>query len=100
RPPASPPSFPTRRSSDLKTLMLEALDHGPYHRRTVYGNLAGLKGRTIRDVKITRSEQPIPEGPFLSTSNTTFPYVRDHLHTLFRSEEHTSELQSRENLVC
>src|SRR5690606_41839860 len=38
------------------------------------------------------------EGAFADADGTTVPLFWQHNHS--RSEEHTSELQSRENLVC
>src|SRR5690606_41829592 len=65
-------SFPTRRSSDLK-IKSEAAVFG-FHSRFVFS--AGTKiGFRFRTTPIVGCEIP-------------------------RSEEHTSELQSRENLVC
>lgn len=66
-----------------KKTMLAALDRGPYQRRTVYGALAGLTGDTVPDPKVTKPGQPIPEGPFLSTMDDTFPYVRPFLEAAF-----------------
>src|SRR5690606_41881717 len=39
-------------------------------------------------------------GPVLVTIALLFAFARDLNLMLLRSEEHTSELQSRENLVC
>lgn len=65
-----------------KRIMLDALNHGPYQRRSVYGNLAGLTGDTIRDVKIHR-RRSVPRGPFLSTSDRAFPIAYPHLARTF-----------------
>src|SRR5690606_41643511 len=43
---------------------------------------------------------PPPEVAFQADQPLPRPQLRLQLKTLFRSEEHTSELQSRENLVC
>src|SRR5690606_41047887 len=43
------------------------------------------------------SDAPVPTGP---GSGPDRAEARDALPDAFRSEEHTSELQSRENLVC
>lgn len=66
-----------------KQAMLHALDLGPYQRRTVYGALAGLTGTTTRDVKLTSTRQPLPDGPFMSTSDTSFRGARATLRKLF-----------------
>src|SRR5690606_35606320 len=49
----------------------------------VYGRRSGLIGRQA-----------------LHARSLTLPHPRDNAPVTFRSEEHTSELQSRENLVC
>lgn len=66
-----------------KEPMLDALNTGPYQRRTIYGALTGLTGTTTQDVKITRPYQPLPKGPFLSTSDETFPWAETRLQRLF-----------------
>jgi len=67
--------------------MLRALDLGAdvpgFNRRTAYGAVAGLRGRTITDVKIYRATDPVPDGPFLSTHDGTFRYMRPMLRQLF-----------------
>lgn len=68
-----------------KTLMLEALNHGPYQRRSVYGNLAGLTGTTIRDVKIHGRNRSVPTGPFLSTSDQSIHRARAWLDGVFQT---------------
>src|SRR5207302_8409193 len=76
-------SFPTRRSSDLliwPTRVLLIFARATSGRRgTAFGSRP-------------RSMPPIPSRARISKSSST-PRPR-------RSEEHTSELQSRENLVC
>jgi hypothetical protein len=44
--------------------------------RTMYGNLTGQTGAQAPDVKVRRRNDPIPAGPFLSTSDATFPAMR------------------------
>lgn len=66
-----------------KEHMLRALDLGPYHRRSVYGAFARLTGQTIRDVKVHKTGQTIPDGPFLSGMDTTLQYLKPHLEHLF-----------------
>src|SRR5690606_40975243 len=72
-------SFPTRRSSDLLVNCLST--PAPSTRADSY-NSSGIWRRPAR--KITIGE----------------PKVHTFRITRVRSEEHTSELQSRENLVC
>src|SRR5690606_41114268 len=75
------PSFPTRRSSDLGTRLAQVGDH-----RLLVGALFGatveLGERDDRDLQLLGEQLEVPG------------------HVGDRSEEHTSELQSRENLVC
>src|SRR5690606_39578886 len=74
-------SFPTRRSSDLAP--------AGFHRGD--GLAAGVQlhraGRQLHASTVGLLQQVLQVG-------------RDDLHHPLRSEEHTSELQSRENLVC
>src|SRR5206468_11075676 len=78
------PSFPTRRSSDLDRL---ALDDPSERRAQLLGELRGVVRRLDAVAAgLTAALRPPPGGP---------PAVR-----WLRSEEHTSELQSRSDLVC
>src|SRR5690606_41242696 len=70
-------SFPTRRSSDLVSR-----DSGYALRRSSFSTSLPVSLRTIR----------------CSTGAASFSCSKRK--RIFRSEEHTSELQSRENLVC
>src|SRR5207253_10730756 len=84
RPPV-PHSFPTRRSSDLKIAKFEGAYHGTHD--WVMVSVSG-------DTKATgsrRRPKPIPWSAGIP------PAVLKHV---VRSEEHTSELQSRGHLVC
>src|SRR5690606_41903053 len=90
------PSFPTRRSSDLH---LPALADG--HQRTACHQLAEQQQPLFR---IGLGAQQLIE---LLEANQSVIRLQQHfmverVHTteVIRSEEHTSELQSRENLVC
>lgn len=72
-----------------KAEMLTALDIGAasgitvLHKRTLYGNLWGVGGRRTEDVKVYQLRQDVPRGPFLSSSDQTFPRLRAHLERLF-----------------
>lgn len=66
-----------------KHIMLEALNLGAFQRRSVYGALAGLKGKRTTDVKVANAAAPIPAGRFLSTTDTTFPIVLPVLEQAF-----------------
>src|SRR5690606_39991159 len=73
-------SFPTRRSSDLsKEFVREWL---------ISEGFQGKEG------------QKMPEMPDELVLQISERYIELFEHQLIRSEEHTSELQSRENLVC
>src|SRR5690606_42006809 len=97
RPPTDPHSFPTRRSSDLGARIYLHTALHPYPGTTT--TRAGL--------------------PFCVTPSLGYYFLRSHASHCHhpkdpaapgwlvseaspgtRSEEHTSELQSRENLVC
>src|SRR5690606_40939759 len=92
------PSFPTRRSSDL-------LPTVPMRVLWVSFALLLLDQATKQLVHAAMVPgQSIPlVGDLLKLTYTTNPGMAFGLtlgSKLFRSEEHTSELQSRENLVC
>src|SRR5690606_40710096 len=90
---------PPRRSSDLLNasgkkgyfLMIEAgrIDHAHH---------AGNASRALTDT-LAMSEAVRVAMQKSSEKDTLIVVTADHSHTM-RSEEHTSELQSRENLVC
>src|SRR5690606_42069570 len=92
------PAFPTRRSSDLKVLnpvddevlarilRASALNTDAYLEKVHEDGPWGVVGDTT-------------EGALLVASRKA-GWTRSSLEDELRSEEHTSELQSRENLVC
>src|SRR5690606_40476126 len=86
------PSFPTRRSSDLSSDF--AVRVRP---RASIANLSYMIARSgVAPVAITAfSRGYLPR--FEGAPNVERMYRQS---LLLRSEEHTSELQSRENLVC
>src|SRR5690606_40275144 len=99
RPATAFPSFPTRRSSDLekkvaKSGEAEILTVGMMLRLTEVedqhpnGYKKWLKGLPVKDRSALRKAMEETEVGIDTTLAVT------------RSEEHTSELQSRENLVC
>src|SRR5690606_42103280 len=88
-------SFPTRRSSDLHADVWTA--------GVAYGGLMHDTGKLLCDIRVeTKNGQPWHpwHGPL--TEAYRFKYIpgRDYKLHNARSEEHTSELQSRENVVC
>src|SRR5690606_41380148 len=79
-------SFPTRRSSDLK--------------RREYQELVEERVRKLL-VKMRWSKKPQDGKKFAAEAKQALDdEARTNTDPLDRSEEHTSELQSRENLVC
>src|SRR5690606_40006471 len=84
--PVALPSFPTRRSSDLTSLMsLHMLVQIP---------LLTLAGVFIE--RAVRARHGTSAGDVAKAECVGWSYNEYGM----RSEEHTSELQSRENLVC
>src|SRR5690606_39522035 len=75
-------SFPTRRSSDLLLTSLLVALGGLYAGWRVY--------RNVQSPAQDRLQIPVLKNK----------YYLDEIYDRVRSEEHTSELQSRENLVC
>src|SRR5207302_8237470 len=92
------PSFPTRRSSDLGRLHC----HVSRDRRCGRGVAAELHPRIARGVAaleeavVERALRDRDREPGAVSAEERL----DLVELLVRSEEHTSELQSRENLVC
>src|SRR5690606_41426472 len=84
-----PPSLPPRRSSDLLAFSTEDL-HGNQDRRH---NSSDHDGRLLSPPAVVHPAAPRPRYPRRLQGSQARRGVR-------RSEEHTSEHQSRENLVC
>src|SRR5690606_40403048 len=82
-------SFPTRRSSDLKVF-------------SPNGTLANSVIRNYTKITNRRFEYivGISYEDNIKTAQQTILAVLNNNGIVLRSEEHTSELQSRENLVC
>src|SRR5690606_40987625 len=92
--PPDPPPFPTRRSSDLQEPRSQsAALPSPTRRPTAAAIVsAGLSSPVAFSGALSRRWRFMPS-----------PYPGGRGRTALsaaRSEEHTSELQSRENLVC
>src|SRR5690606_41959924 len=88
-----PPSFPTRRSSDL---LIPPLDP---HDTVLPGGVIDRGDGGIDDVAVGGAG---PGGLALLEAFEHFLHLGIERvdDAIARSEEHTSELQSRENLVC
>src|SRR5699024_12494037 len=89
-PPSAPPAFPTRRSSDLLAFVERLVDGD----RLLLGDHGYLFARGVMQHSVADIV------PFLQSDELL---LRDHSVGAggeHRSEEHTSELQSRFDLVC
>src|SRR5690606_41636319 len=95
RPPPPPALhfFPTRRSSDLQHVLIEALTRTAGVQALIVGD--ALFGE---DAYRDRLRQQVARAGL--GDRVRFTGFRRDIPALMRSEEHTSELQSRENLVC
>src|SRR5690606_41295080 len=92
-------SVPTRRSSDLGANVVESImrcrrEQGPY--TDFYDFLRKVDAVVCNKKTI---ESLIKAGAFDSLGHSRRGLLAVHAEAI-RSEEHTSELQSRENLVC
>src|SRR5690606_41219177 len=83
------PYYPTRRSSDL----CRQFPVGRYRLRCRPGLTETRAGRPLKQVGFTRPGQ-------CGITKQGNPSLGRPIPPAVRSEEHTSELQSRENLVC
>src|SRR5690606_41584655 len=97
RAPRLPSHFPTRRSSDLAgdLMSLAAALINRFRRDRDGADLDQAITHCRRSVELTDDDRP-EFVHSLNTLGTALIYRFEH----HRSEEHTSELQSRENLVC
>src|SRR5207302_7612185 len=93
-------SFPTRRSSDLtsygaKVQAMTVLDlvMRPELIKDAWDYFTNVQTKTTKYVPLMRPE----DKPAIWLNEQTMAKYRP---AMTRSEEHTSELQSRENLVC
>src|SRR5690606_39630497 len=84
-------SFPTRRSSDLVVAVMVVAVMVALQRFHV-------PPRWRRPVAVAVPDDDRPAGPAVPVA--VFPLLLVVLARVLRSEEHTSELQSREHLVC
>src|SRR5207302_5430439 len=93
-------SFPTRRSSDLHVEMNKLPELGSNEKFCRFRGVLvqcgpwGLQGET--DLLYHNRG----DGTFEEVSHKAGVDNPQHYYGMGRSEEHTSELQSRENLVC
>src|SRR5690606_41384254 len=92
------PSFPTRRSSDLDDVFAQVMQIACGDRM---GCDPALQAVAPADA-VAGERQIIPEIIMQMREKRAAAYIGEEANAGFRhrSEEHTSELQSRENLVC
>src|SRR5207249_6769084 len=84
-------SFPTRRSSDLRLARGYGEPSVGTGGAVVVGNGSGIVGSGVKMI--------VPVGGGFGLSEVLLGFV-GAVGVIFRSEEHTSELQSRFDLVC
>src|SRR5690606_41115010 len=94
--PPAPHSFPTRRSSDLIIRKLRNTS------LLVFENMD--RGRIYAALSVDAISISVSSGAIINATSAVvmlgFVFVYIGVLSTTRSEEHTSELQSRENLVC
>src|SRR5205814_7870654 len=97
-PHCSPPSFPTRRSSDLGPSWIESAALQSSSDPWIFSGPGPSRSLIAMGATTRRSDSRLVR----SLVNKRSIGLRDSLVMLFRlrSEEHTSELQSLRHLVC
>src|SRR5207302_10174842 len=93
-------SFPTRRSSDLFLVYACHFDLPFTTASTVRSTLAGFPATIEFAGTLFVTTLPAPTMAFSPMVTFGRIVAPDPIEAPLRSEEHTSELQSRENLVC
>src|SRR5206468_11899162 len=92
-------SFPTRRSSDLIRSEVETLRGKQFQREVPVAKISEEELRQMCDKELEK-EYPGPKLAYYEELLAWFDMVPPHTEFFVRSEEHTSELQSRSDLVC
>src|SRR5207302_7558901 len=92
-------SFPTRRSSDLRRNCVLCLPHQFFSEfdSDSLTSLLVIDNALFRVVAVLAKDKPLHG--YHSEDGIVY-YQKTPQRVRVRSEEHTSELQSRENLVC
>src|SRR5690606_39517807 len=91
-------SFPTRRSSDLISPQVDVGGRSLLLRASIPNPDDKLRPGLFARVQLELAETQglvVPESALAPSGDAQYVY-----RVVDRSEEHTSELQSRENLVC
>src|SRR5690606_41654289 len=91
-------SFPTRRSSDL--IGREPTPFTGVIRKTPQAVIKTLKELQCETIGVYLFDENGAIGAIKSGTEAAPVWEPIPIRAFFRSEEHTSELQSRENLVC
>src|SRR5690606_42133561 len=98
--PRALPSFPTRRSSDLSQAGLEEQRAVVVTQRLVKTGVLKLQSKRPRTARLVARLTQLPIAPGAAGGDVNIVAAWERALERPRSEEHTSELQSRENLVC
>src|SRR5690606_41509157 len=96
-PPRAPRSSPTRRSSDLKSLPSAP---SPCSQMTAHCGSAPVSRSMVSNRAVLLNPFPQETCRWWAHQDSNLEPKDYESSALTRSEEHTSELQSRENLVC
>src|SRR5690606_41725350 len=98
--PLAPPSFPTRRSADLGQPLPTQDEQLARAEFTLAWHLFGRGDREAAERHFVRAGELAPFDWTIRRGSMPIRGLDPMGPDFFRSEEHTSELQSRENLVC
>src|SRR5690606_40266402 len=93
-------SFPTRRSSDLSLAQIVSGTNYPYNgndETNIGFNIARAPNPNLKWESTTQTDIGVDFALFNGRLTGSFDYYVKTTRDLLRSEEHTSELQSREN---
>src|SRR5207302_11011713 len=93
------PSFPTRRSSDLSVVGSHRYSHGGTFTISTTVSEIGTAAELLL-AKMGDEKPALPDRLGGDDDRDHGRSSHNEINGLARSEEHTSELQSRENLVC
>src|SRR5690606_39762988 len=91
-------SFPTRRSSDLKQPLIQRLSKYISENREHF--LYFFSHAHLLDLANDKTDKKYEDLKFMESVVDNNFLIQHFGSDKARSEEHTSELQSRENLVC
>ena len=75
--------LPVTKAGMLEAIRLRSIDR--WNNRTAYGAVAGITGDYSQDVKLYTPDDPMPSGPFASTSDLSIGWHRQTLADMFPS---------------